>query len=196
VASIFKLSNQSVATGLQAHYDDMLAGNATYIPPNFYSIATTTVGSGGTPSITFNSIPSTYTHLQIRGIVQTSSLAASWVDFNSDSATNYARHRLSGDGANPAASGVITTRGAIAGASSIATTANTFGAFVMDILDYSNTNKNKVARALYGEDLNGSGGIELDSFVWLNTAAITTITFTPTAGNFTQYSQFALYGVR
>ena len=33
---------------------------------NFDSIATVTVGAGGSSSITFSSIPSTYTHLQIR----------------------------------------------------------------------------------------------------------------------------------
>ena len=33
---------------------------------SYESIATVTVGSGGSSSLTFSSIPATYTHLQIR----------------------------------------------------------------------------------------------------------------------------------
>jgi len=44
---------------------NLLVGNDPYIPTDFESIATTTL-STNTASVTFSSIPATYTHLQIR----------------------------------------------------------------------------------------------------------------------------------
>jgi hypothetical protein len=49
---------------------------------------------------------------------------------------------------------------------------------------------------LYGTDGNGSGAIFLGSGLWMNTAAVSTITITSAAGNFDQYSSFALYGIK
>jgi hypothetical protein len=71
-----------------------------------------------------------------------------------------------------------------------------FRASVLDILDYSNTNKYKTLRALDAGDSNGSGNMEILSNLWMNTAAITSITLTLDSGNFTQYSSFALYGIK
>jgi hypothetical protein len=75
-------------------------------------------------------------------------------------------------------------------------TASTFGASVLDVLDASNTNKYKTVRALDGVDTNGAGTIEFMSSLWMNTAAITAMTLTLNSGNFSQYSHFALYGVK
>jgi len=76
-----------------------------FAPSGAYeSIATTTVGSGGASTITFSSIPSTYTHLQIRSINRNTRglsgmVATLAMSFNSDvTAGNYYRHRLEGDG--------------------------------------------------------------------------------------------------
>ena len=69
------------------------------------------------------------------------------------------------------------------------------GVMILDILDYANTNKNKTTRDLVGYDANGSGGIALNSNLWMNTAAITSITFNANT-TFLQYSQFSLYGVK
>jgi glycosyltransferase involved in cell wall biosynthesis len=57
--------------------------------------------------------------------------------------------------------------------------------------------KTETFRMLGGGDRNGSGGVHLQSGVWLNTNAITSITFTSVSPyNFNQYSQFALYGIK
>jgi hypothetical protein len=79
----------------------LLAGNAAFIPTAYESIATVTVGSGGIADFTFTSIPSTYTHLQIRaywGFTDTGN--NTWLNtrFNSDSGTNYAYHSLRANG--------------------------------------------------------------------------------------------------
>ena len=78
----------------------------------------------------------------------------------------------------------------------IHTAASTFTAGVIDILDYANTNKYKTLRTLNGGDANGSGNIQIESGSWRNTAAITSITLTHNGSGFTQYSSFALYGIK
>ena len=149
-----------------------------------------TVGSAGASSITFSSIPSTYTHLQIRAFVN-SGVAA--IRFNSDSGSNYTRHYLQGNGSSVAA-------GASTSATSMSivdygSTANIFTSNIIDILDYANTNKYKTVRNLCGTDVNGAGGtVTLFSGLWLSTSAISTITIT--GGTAVQYSSFALYGIK
>ena len=175
---------------------------AVAAPNSFESIATVTVGSGGQSSILFSSIPSTYTHLQIRGIGR-SDLAGSgnnigmYMTFNGDTGSNYNWHELFGNGASAYAYGQADTgmninpNGPRAG-----DTASSFSGNVIDILDYTNTNKNTTVRALAGNDTNGGGKIHLTSGLWRNTAAVTSITMTLESSNFAQYSSFALYGIR
>ena len=73
-----------------------------------------------------------------------------------------------------------------------------FSAHIIDILDYTNTNKYKTVRNLGGFDTNSAqyGYISLGSVSWRNTNAITSISFTLDGNNFTQYTQFALYGIK
>ena len=156
-------------------------------PGDFVSIATTTVGAGGASTVTFSSIPSTYTHLQVRGFLGGAGGELN-AYLNSDTTNaNYYRHLLYGDGTSAAV--------AAANNPAMGSFTNT-GAFVEDYLDYTSTNKNKVSRTLWGYDANGSGYIGLYSYVWLNTSAITTITYQRTTGNIPQYSSFALYGIK
>ena len=171
---------------------------------SFESIATVTVGSGGSSSISFSSIPNTYKHLQIRGIARntggTTTFELTTIQFNSDTSTaNYAIHQLRGDGSTAAAIGYGTgTVGyGIAGYNaSGGNTAGIFGTTIIDILDYTNTSKYKTIRSLNGWDKNGAGNVSLASSLWLNTNAITSITLGDQSYNLAQYSSFALYGVK
>ena len=168
----------------------------------YESIATITVGGGGAASIDFTSIPSTYTHLQIRGIARDARANAQDsmnVKYNNDSGNNYMQyHELYGDG---------TTLGSYAGSTSGAyisldriagntAGASMFGAVIIDILDYANTNKYKTQRSLGGTDQNGSGALAFGSGLWMSTSAINRITLTGASANFSQYSSFALYGIK
>ena len=163
------------------------------------SIATTTVGAGGASSITFSSIPSTYTHLQVRGIVRPGTNNADMrLTLNSDSGSNYARHRLIGNGASIDATGTASTAFiGIFDANGLQTgTASTFGVAVIDILDYANTSKYKTVRVLSGNDNNGSGQVGISSGLWQSTSATSTVTLVMSSGNFAEYTQFALYGIK
>jgi hypothetical protein len=180
----------------------LLNGNPPFIPSDYESIATVTVGSGGASSITFSSIPSTYTHLQIRGIYRSNyaGLADNLaVRFNSDTGANYAEHIVRGDGSIVTVYGDPNMTFWIATFDQPAATAgaNVFGVDVIDILDYANTNKYKTARNLSGRDNNGDGGVSLSSGLWQSTSAISTILLYPRYGTLMQqYSSFALYGIK
>ena len=176
-----------------------------FAPSGSYdSIATTTVGSGGTSTITFSSIPSTSTHLQIRAFGHTNRSTGGVIDgtritFNSDTGSNYTGHTLQGDGASASAfaEGASQTKTVVYGLAGNNSSASTFGTFVTDILDYANTSKYKTLRALAGSDNNGSGTVFLTSGLWMSTSAITSISMTPNAGTlFNEYTSFALYGIK
>jgi hypothetical protein len=80
--------------------------------------------------------------------------------------------------------------------------ANPFAGGIIDVFDYASTVKNKTLRSLGGLDNNnGTSNLEgyatFSSGLWVNTAAINTITLTPKNGTlFTEYSSFALYGIK
>jgi len=170
---------------------------------SFESIATVTVTSA-TSTISFTSIPATYTHLQIRFIGRSSYNTTGQdnlvINFNSNTGSNYAEHYVAGNGTG-------TDSGAQSSITSIplreclirdGNTSSMFSAGIIDILDYASTNKNKTVRALFGNDRNGAGYVALGSGLFFATpAAITTIAFTvESSRNFVQYSQFALYGIK
>ena len=167
---------------------------------SYESISTVTVGAGGSASIDFTSIPSTYTHLQIRAICKdttaTSNVGSIYGRFNSDTGSNYARHYLNGSGSAVGAGGGSSQTSMFFGTGLEANFTNIFAANVIDILDYANTNKYKTTRSLSGADTNGGGFVQFMSGLWMNTAAITSITILPNQNNFAQYSSFALYGIK
>lgn len=165
---------------------------------SFDSIATFV--SPGATSVTFSSIPSTYKHLQIRGIAnngETSGYNNQGLRFNGDTSSSYSVHRLTGDGATPTA-GSQTSATQINDIFRIPpTSSGYFGAFVIDILDYTSTSKTKAVRVYTGGDSNGSGWIGIHSGLWYATpTAITSITINSSVGNFGTNSSFALYGIK
>ena len=193
--AVSKFSTNSLKTPLK--YSSFLAGNAAVVGTSYESIATTTVGGGGVTEITFSSIPSTYAHLQIRAILRQANGESGQMQFNGDTATNYATHSLSGDGAT-ATGAISTTRTTIPieRLGGLATVANTFTGCIIDILDYKNTTKYKTVRMLSGHDENGSGYVNLESGLWQSTSAITSIRFFTGGNVYGQYTQYALYGIK
>ena len=170
---------------------------------SYESIQTVTVASGGTASISFTSIPQTYTHLQVRMLGKTPAAdngSGIYLALNG-TGLSYS-HRLTGfrGGAGiDAQSGVndiicyfpCTASGVD----------NMFGAAILDIIDYKNTNKVKTTRTSWGYSNNGvAAGSEflgMHSGLWNSTAAINSITLTAQSSRvFSEYSSFALYGIK
>jgi hypothetical protein len=181
-----------------------ISGNLT--PPDtgsMFPIAMVNVGSAGAASISFTSIPQTYKHLQLRLIGADNASGSDYgnMQFNGDTGANYASHQLYGDGSSATANNFPNNNqiyihripGSIT---------NTFGAVIVDILDYTNINKYKTVRELGGYDANGSGRISFSSGMWFggtigNSAnTITSISISTGGSSWLQYSQFALYGIK
>lgn len=179
------------------------SSHVNFIPTGSYeSIATVTVGSGGASSIDFSSISGTYQHLQIRLIARVSNADTGdniFLQFNGDTGSNYSWHYLEGDGSTTYAGGASSQTKILSGRASAANaTSSIFGVSVIDILDYSTTGqKYKTVRCLCGLDRNGSGSVTMESGLWQNTNAITSIKIlNGSSTNFVQYTQAALFGVK
>lgn len=187
----------------------LLVNNEAYIP-NYDSLATITVGSGGASSVSFTSIPNNYTHLQIRWSAQTNRATYNIDDliirFNSDTGANYATHRMYEYAPSPSstviAQGYSSTTAIYAGSVTTNVATNIFNAAVTDIFDYANTNKYKTLKTLAGSDTGGAasgyaGIVGINSGHWRSNNAITSITFSPEYGSvITENSKFHLYGIR
>ena len=170
----------------------------------YESIATVTASTTQS-SLTFSSIPSTYAHLEIRGIARDTIADNGAVNiklqFNSDTGSNYTRHDLRGDGTNATGNGGTAQDSItlISGSMGDSATASTFGASIITIADYASTTRNKTVRAFCGSDANTASGnflMSLSSGLWLNTAAITSITMLPGQTAFKAGTTFALYGIK
>ena len=177
-----------------------ISGNL-FAPSGAYDSIATVTSAGSAADITFSSIPATYTHLQIRGILRTNDTGDfnnQGMRFNSDTGSNYKSHTLRGNGASVTTGVVVgaTNFNDFMRAASNSLTAGIFSAVVLDILDYANTSKYKTFRALQGGDSNGAGVVGLNSGVWMSTTAINSITISPSGGTAIQYSSFALYGIK
>ena len=173
----------------------------------YESIATYTVSGSAVSNITFGSIPSTYKHLQIRGMVRSDRVISAegcHFYFNSDTTNspgsgNYDSHTISGDGSTIGAGATVPTQGGTSPAIIPAAnaTADVFGGFILDILDYGDTNKYTTTRILTGFDANGSGLMRFNSGLWRNTAAITSIFMdSQGGGDFVDGTKIALYGIK
>ena len=176
------------------------------VPGNFDSIATLS-GTGSSGTITFTSIPATYTHLQIRGIARSDYSTGNYVSVsyrcNGDTGSNYTGHYLAGNGAT-VSSYAWTSQTLTYGPFTTVLNAGTgvMAVFIIDILDYANTNKYKTIKTLNGFDNNGSGStdfnkgtIDLSSGLWMSTSAITSFSII-NSGNWTTDTTFALYGIK
>jgi hypothetical protein len=170
----------------------------------FESIATVNA-TGSSSTLTFSSIPSTYKHLQIRGIAKSTFSSDNGnsvlATFNSDSGANYSWHNLYGTsgayGEGAASANFINVRLI---APSNGSSLPLFGVVIFDIIDYASTSKYKTARYFGGTDSNGNSGIvspvEVASGLWQSTSAINSITLTSQTLNFDTGSTFALYGIK
>lgn len=173
-------------------YDSFLAGNPPADFGGYWPIASAT-GTGSSGTITFSSIPSTYKHLQIRGVYYDGGYNLN-LQMNGDTGSNYSRHILNGNGTSVSSSGAASQTSIDLGSYGADVT-NNMSICVIDILDYSSTTKNKTVRALSG--FNGSSNqVWVASGLWMSTSAITSISILDIYGSYNTNTQFALYGIK
>ena len=165
----------------------------------YVAIATTTVGSGGAATISFTSIPQTYTDLVVvlsaRGTDAGTGANDGRLTFNGSS-SGYSSRLLYGTGsavgsASNSGTYMYWVGGAVAGGH----TANTFSNSSIYIPNYTSSNNKSVSFDGVNEN-NGTYGSQLmTAGLWSNSAAITSISLSLDYNNFAQYSTATLYGV-
>jgi hypothetical protein len=166
------------------------------MPVTYDPIATQTLGSTAA-SVTFSSIPGTYTDLMLVIVPASSAQKDIDVRFNGDTNTNYSGTILTGNGSTATSirftnntSGYITYYGA---------TTTTLGnsVFIVNFMNYSNTTTYKT---LLARSNNASTGVDLTVNMWRNTAAITSIQIGPNlqqgTNTWSAGSTFTLYGIK
>lgn len=173
----------------------------------YVAIATITVGSGGSSTIDFTSIPSTYTDLvlKISGRSSSSTTAEDYVMiYFNGSTTGYSVKRLYGTGSGTGSDSVSNKSGGTAGSRILAgvisagtSTASTFGSVDIYIPNYSSSSNKSVLGDGVSENNDTFAIAQLSAGLWSNTAAINQITVDLYfSGNFTQYSTATLYGIK
>lgn len=189
-------------------YDDFLAGNAAYDPAATWLIQRI-AGTGSSGTITFSSIPQTYSSLQLRILGKdtntTSITLDGYVQLNGDAGSNYSYHYLRAGGGTVSASGgypnsvIIMPNAFSSSKAATPAQANIYGVAIVDIHDYTSTTRNKTVRIFGGSDSNLSDaaiGPYLASGSWNNTAAVTSVSIVAGGTAWTTGTTIALYGMK
>ena len=164
----------------------------------FTKIASVTVGSGGAATMSFTSIPQTYTDLYL-----TISGRSAAAVFNSDIFANIngqtTAHNwkiIIGTGTSVASQGSTADNGRVGIMPSATATGNTFSNTAVYYPNYTGSTQKSYSSDSVMEN-NGTGAYsELVAGINTNTTAISSITVASGNGNFVQYSTATLYGIK
>jgi hypothetical protein len=164
------------------------------MPATYEPIATTTLSSAAA-TITFSSIPSTYTDLRlVLTALADSSTIGGYIIFNNDSGANYSWTNLRGDGSS-ASSSIIAPATQINLAFFASATTSIPAFYTADIFSYSGSTF-KTCLITNAADKNGSGVTERHVGLWRDTAAINRIDiYTNSVNNFATGTTATLYGI-
>jgi hypothetical protein len=161
--------------------------------PKTYEPIATQNGTGSSATVTFTSIPATYTDLVLIANPVFTTASNINIRINGDTATNYSDTYLYGDGSS-ATSARDTTQNIMywSGTSVGVTSANRDNG-IAHFMNYGNTTTNKTVLLRYNQPSQILGqGVGL----YRSTAAITSISVIASAGNFDALSTFTLYGIK
>ena len=158
-----------------------------------------TVGAGGATSISFTSIPSTFTDIVFKMSVRITRSGYVGdimnVSFNGSS-TNETSRRLEGAGSGSASAASNSLLLVYQGSTTDAT-ASTFGNGEFYIPNYAGSNNKSASNDGVSENNGTTAYAGMAANLWSNTAAITSVEFTPDSGsNFVQYSSIYMYGIK
>jgi hypothetical protein len=164
--------------------------------PNTYRlIQTVTVGSGGSASMAFTSIPQTYTDLKVlmsaRG-TRSEKQSNTRISFNSNT-SNFTALYIEGSGTAVASSTSARFIGAVPAATA---TASTFGNLEIYVPNYTSANYKSYSTDAVTQNNGTDAYMYFVSGLWSDTSAITSITIdSSSSDNFAEYSTATLYGI-
>ena len=163
----------------------------------FELISSVTVGAGGTSTISFTSIPTTYTDLCLELSARSAysgALEGIVFRFNNDTdAGHYAHRRLYGSGS----SAVSDTSAAPLFVNSSTSTSNTFGNLAVYIPNYAGSTAKSWSADLVQENNATAAYAAIVAGFYNQTTALSRIDMSlENADNFLQYTTAYLYGVK
>lgn len=168
-----------------------------------YTLISSNVLSSSAASVTFSSIPSTYTDLVLRCSVASDLAGVAsnlLLTINSDSGTNYSRTQLQGTGSATSSfkSTSATSISANQSIDGMSSTADTFASVEIYIPSYL-ISQNKPISINSVTENNSATNTYANAIasLWSNTAAITSLVMTSSgSSNFLTGSSFYLYGIK
>ena len=162
------------------------------MPVTYTPIASQTLSSSAT-TVTFSSIPSTYTDLVLVTNAAATTNTFGEIRFNSDTATNYSRTVIYGDGSS-AISFIDTTDPNGFNYDFVPASLGNIATF--HIMNYANTTTFKTTLARVNNAYSG-GATEATVALWRSTSAITTVTLAlNSTHSYIAGSTFTLYGIK
>jgi hypothetical protein len=169
-----------------------ISGNLTA-----YDSISTQVLTSSTSTVTFNTIPSGYKHLQLRATMMCDTINNMYLQLGKnsviDSGSNYSWHQLFSNSSQMFSNGNPNGTFGYIGYNFNPAYPNPS---IIDIGDYSNTNKSTTWKALAGTETGSSGFTQLWGGNWTDTAVVDCLRITTGGGSFTANSSFALYGIK
>tara|TARA_R110000764_G_scaffold134713_1_gene222836 strand:- start:5 stop:565 length:561 start_codon:yes stop_codon:yes gene_type:complete len=166
-----------------------------------FELLETTTLSTDTASVTFSSLGaySDYKHLQVRIVSRASASTYLGIEtrLNGDTGANYAQHLLYGNGSSVNSEAYSSqTYGAPAQTIGEGESTVAWGAAVIDFLDFSSPSKTTTMRGLSGFATGTNPRVLLNSSLWNNTAAVTSIAFSLGTKDFVAGSRLSLMGIK
>ena len=161
--------------------------------------STATAGAGGAASFDFTSIPATYTDLVVVMSLRSTALTDLGtiginLSFNG-STSNRNQIRIFGAGTT-VGSDNATSAGIRATLPTSTSTASTFGSLSVYFPNYAGSaNKSFSVDSVAENNSATSNELDMTAGLWSITSAITSLSFSPSSGNFVQYSTASLYGI-
>ena len=170
-----------------------------------YTLISSQVLGSSTATITFSSIPQTYTDLVFKGSIRSDSAGLltnrPYIRWNGDTAANYSGTEIYGTGTTSSSyrrTSAVQQSISELGFDSAGNTSNTFTSFEMYIPNYTSTASKQMNTILVTEQ-NGttSNGLELWANLYVGTSAISSFAIYQDAGtNYSIGSSFYLYGIK
>jgi hypothetical protein len=161
------------------------------MPSTYSQIATQTLGSSAA-TVTFSSIPQTYTNLVLIIDGTSANDSNGGIRFNGDTTSNYSWTRLQGNGST--ATSARASNDTSIQSFTVGTSTGGAGAAVIQIFNYTNTTTFKTIITRHGA---ASVIVRAIVGLWRKTPeAITSITIITDNANFATGSTFTLYGIK
>jgi len=167
------------------------------MPVTYDNIATTTLTSAAS-TITFSSIPATYTDLRVILVANSTSTLSKRIQFNTDtstSSTNYSTIKITGNGSTVSSTGQQSEFGIRFASDAVGDSLSIPVFSTIDIFSYTGST-NKTVLATTSSDQNGSGYVQRTVGLWRQTAAITAIVLMINGANYDIGTTATLYGIK